>query len=111
MMSKAERIRTLYASLPDTPNRTRIVADVIGCGTSYVRTCVRQRIDGGLAKADIAYFIRHFGSVQAGVKARNDATAEYRRAYYKRRLREDPVWRAKRNAASAERRRLKRAAA
>lgn len=42
--TKAARIRTLYAKGNKT---TRQIADIVGCETSYVRVCARQRVPGG----------------------------------------------------------------
>lgn len=42
-MSKAQRIRALYAQ----GKSTREIADEIGCADSYVRVCARQRVPGG----------------------------------------------------------------
>ena len=64
--SKAARIRTLYAK----GYSTREIADVVGCGTSYVRTCARQRDASGLDPN-----LRGLGDAKA-------ARAESTEAYY-----------------------------
>lgn len=42
-MTKSDRIRDLYAE----GKSTREIADIVGCGTPYVRVCARQRVPGG----------------------------------------------------------------
>lgn len=57
-MTKAERIRELYAK----GLSTREIADTVGCLTSYVRVCARQRAESGTSKIDARYLKKRFGT-------------------------------------------------
>lgn len=81
MTSKADAIRKLWVKLPDSKDKTRLIADHVGCGTPYVRTVARQRINGRSA-ADETWLLRKFGG---------DNLAEA----WRNRWREDPVYRAR----------------
>lgn len=64
-MTKAERIRTLYAA----GKSIREIADIIGCSDSYVRVAARQRTNGS-SKHDRAYLkkmkdlVRRYGDYE-----------------------------------------------
>lgn len=58
-MSKAQRIRELYAH----GYSIKQVAEIVGCRDSYVRTCARQRVlEGGRSIADIRYELSDKGN-------------------------------------------------
>lgn len=87
---KSDRIREL-----DKNGRTvRQIADVVGCPTSYVRVVLRQRVGGGMSKHDKAHLIKKHGSLKAAYAAHYQDHREYFRAYWAKRWREDPAYRA-----------------
>jgi hypothetical protein len=88
-MTKAEQIRALWKELPDTSERTRIIADRVGCRTEYVRVVARQRVGSGMSAIEKRYVLGRFGSLQAYYRHLNERSKEYRSARKKRR-REDP---------------------
>jgi hypothetical protein len=88
-MTKAEQIRALWKELPDTSERTRIIADRVGCRTEYVRVVARQRVGSGLSAIEKRYVFGRFGSLQAYYRHLNERSKEYRSAYWKKRRRED----------------------
>lgn len=51
MLSKAERIRRLYAA----GKSDQEIAEIVGCGRAYVRTAARQRVDGRRSANDRRY--------------------------------------------------------
>lgn len=94
-VSKAARIRHLL----DQGFTNSDIAETIGCLPEYVRA-VRQRMagEGGMSVADRNYQIKRYGSIKAFFTQRNEETRDYRLAYYRKRWREDPDYRASRNA-------------
>ena len=93
-MTKADAIRKLWVKLPDTRDKTRLIADHVGCGTSYVRTVARQRTNG-TSRFDRAY-------------QSTEAYRQYQRDYHRNRYHTDPEFRARKNRARAALRRQHR---
>lgn len=81
-MTKSARIRALYAE----GKSTREIADIVGCGTSYVRVCARQRING-LSESDIRYRAKlgtnDYTSYQKALFKKNPDYKRRHRAYCK----------------------------
>lgn len=50
-MTKAQRIRELYAKGYTPPE----IAKIVGCLDSYARVCARQRVGGSQCSADVKY--------------------------------------------------------
>ena len=69
-MTKADAIRKLWVKLPDTRDKTRLIADHVGCGTAYVRTVARQRVNGRSAY-DETWLLRKFGGKTLAEAHRN----------------------------------------
>lgn len=100
--TNADRIRTLYAAGKCVAE----IAAIIGCSTSYVRVCARQRTGGHSSRSDTNYEARVMAIVRnhprcieaaraayrtasaqerAAGRSRKDASAAAIRAYYKTR--------------------------
>ena len=81
-MTKSARIRALYAE----GKSTREIADIVGCGMSYVRVCARQRING-LSESDIRYRAKlgtnDYTSYQKALFKKNPAYKRRHLAYVK----------------------------
>ncbi len=89
-MTKAEHILQVYCSLPDTPQRTRRVAEIIGCRPEYVRVVARQRFGGGASEID-----RRYRQSPLGLYIRNEwRKRKYRNdpAFRERKLKSDQRW-------------------
>lgn len=94
MSSKASRIRDLYAQGLGTGE----IAKIVGCKPEYVRVAGRQRKDDYLSSADRTYRINRYGSMSAYYAAHNAERAPNRKAYYAKRWKTDPEYRAKKQA-------------
>lgn len=77
-MTKADRIRTLYAA----GKSVREICETVGCGDSYVRVAARQRKNGKQSECDRAYrqkmlaLAARFGDYEAASKAGREAYAK-----------------------------------
>jgi transposase len=76
-MTKADRIRALYAEGLSTSE----IAEIVGCGTPYVRVCARQRKNGGYSEIDRRYAASDLGRL---TRRRREERweMEARKAYY-----------------------------
>lgn len=123
-MTKAEKIRRTARKHPDWS--TIAIGVVCDCSDSYVRTALRQRVDGRKSASDARYdekFKAEHGLLPASArnKRRYHNDPEYRAAeiarttaIQKARSQKDPEYRKRRNAqalASYHRRRAQREAA
>lgn len=96
-LNKAALIRDLYSQGWDTPRIARVVFATdtpTMANLAYVRV-VRQRGIGGISDTEINWRIRKHGSLKAYNKVMNDSMKDYRRAYYRKRYQQDPVYRGK----------------
>jgi len=85
-MTKADRIRTLYAAGKDSKE----IAELVGCHPDYVRVAARQRVGGKSRPCDTLHaraeseFKKKYGDYEAARKAGREASAKglsYHAAY------------------------------
>jgi hypothetical protein len=90
-VTKSERIMRLWAKLKDSPKKTTVIAEKVGCDPAYVRVVARQRKGSTRSEIDRRWL--------------DNGGREWIAARYRERYHNDPKFRAKQDAKSAAYRR------
>lgn len=91
MVTKAQRILELMASMPDERGLPQKIAAIVGTTDSYVRTVARQRKGKYASEAEIRYLDSPLGRAtrrshnRAYYERHKEQRREYQRVYYRRR--------------------------